>query len=90
MLEICVVCREFLAFKYVFIVFFETDQMIIYCCISEILKTRVWNQFFGAQYPFVFVLAGREYKMDFVLSKNGVKCAVFKISDIKSKLNGSL
>ena len=40
-LEIHVVCREFLAFKYVFIVFFETNQIIIYICSSEILETRV-------------------------------------------------
>ena len=26
-----------------------------------------------------FVLAGREFEIDIVLSKNGVKCAVFKI-----------
>ena len=40
--EIRVVCRAFLAFKYVFIgVFFskQVSQMIIYNCISEILKT---------------------------------------------------
>ena len=37
MLEIRVACREFLAFKYIF---FETKQMIIYFCTSEILKTR--------------------------------------------------
>ena len=30
MLEIGIVCREFLAFKYKVIVFFETKQMIIY------------------------------------------------------------
>ena len=41
--------------------FFETKQMIIYICTSEILKTSVQNRFFGTQYPFVFVLAGREY-----------------------------
>ena len=40
-LEIRVACREFLAFKYVVIVFFETKQMIIYICRSEILKTHV-------------------------------------------------
>ena len=57
--------------------------MIIYICTSEILKTRVYNRFLGTQYLFVFVLAGREYKMDIVLSKNGVKCAVFKISDVQ-------
>ena len=39
-IEICVVCTE-----YVFIAFFETNQMIIYICTSEILKTRVKNQF---------------------------------------------
>ena len=32
---------------------------------------------------FIFVLAGREYKVDIVLSKNGVKCAVFKFSDVQ-------
>ena len=36
------VCREFLAFKYVFIVFFlKINQMIIYICMSEILKTCI-------------------------------------------------
>ena len=40
-LKIRVACREFLAFKYVVIVFFETKQMIIYICTSEILKTHV-------------------------------------------------
>ena len=35
------VCREFLAFKYVFIIFFETNPMIIYICTSKIWKTRV-------------------------------------------------
>ena len=39
-LEIRVACREFLAFRYVVIVFFETKKMIIYICTSEILKTR--------------------------------------------------
>ena len=41
--------------------FFKTNLMIIYICTSEILKTRVENRFLGAQYPFLFVLAGREY-----------------------------
>ena len=40
-LEIRVACWEFLAFKYVVIVFFEIKQMIIYICTSEILKTCV-------------------------------------------------
>ena len=40
-LEICVACREFLAFRYVVSVFFVTKQMIIYICTSEILKTHV-------------------------------------------------
>jgi hypothetical protein len=31
-----------------------------------------------------FVVEGREYKMDIVLSKNGVKCAVLKISDVQN------
>ena len=38
------VCREFVAFKYV-LIFSETNQMIIYICTSEILKTRVLNRF---------------------------------------------
>ena len=38
-LEICVVCREFLASKYVYIIFFGTNQMINYICTLEILKT---------------------------------------------------
>jgi hypothetical protein len=40
-LEIRVACREFLAFKYKVIVFFETKHVIIHICTSEILKTRV-------------------------------------------------
>ena len=40
-LEISVVCREFLAFKDVFVVFFKTNQMFIFICTIEILKTRV-------------------------------------------------
>ena len=60
-LEIRVGYREFLAFKYIVIIFLETKQMIIYICTSEIFTTRVENWFFGTQYPFVFVLAGREY-----------------------------
>ena len=40
-LEINFICREFLSFKYVFIIFFETNQVIIDFCTSEILKTRV-------------------------------------------------
>ena len=34
-------CGEFLGFKYVVIVFFETKEMITYICTSEILKIRV-------------------------------------------------
>ena len=49
-----VVCKEILAFKYIFIVF-----SIIYICTLEILKIRVKNCFFGTQYPFVFVLEVR-------------------------------
>ena len=33
-LENRVVCMKFLAFKYVFIIFFETNHMIIYICTS--------------------------------------------------------
>ena len=59
MLEIRDVCREYYACKNVFIILFETNQMIIYICTSEILKTRVINCFFSTQYPFEFVWAGR-------------------------------
>jgi hypothetical protein len=55
-LEIRVVCKEFLAFKYVFI-FFQNIS-------DDYLYLNIWNlenQFFGTQYPFAFVLAGREY-----------------------------
>ena len=55
----------------------------MYICTSEILNTRVYNRFFGTQYPFVFVLAVRENLMYNVLSKNGVKCAVFKIFNLQ-------
>ena len=40
-LEIRVARKEFLAFKYVVIVFFEIKQMLIYICTLEIFKTRV-------------------------------------------------
>ena len=40
-LEIRVACREFVAFKYVVIFFFETKQMIINICTLETLKTGV-------------------------------------------------
>ena len=41
-LEIRVVCREFLAFKYVFIVF-ETNRMIIYFSVHNI-HLNLWRQ----------------------------------------------
>jgi hypothetical protein len=44
-LEICVVRRESLAFKYAFIVVFGTKQMIIYIFTSEILKTHIYDRF---------------------------------------------
>ena len=66
-LEIRVAFREFLAIKYVVIVFFKTKPMIIYISTSEILKTRVKNRFLGTHYSFVFVLAGRGYLMDIVI-----------------------
>ena len=56
-LEIRVACREFLAFEYVVIVFFETKQMIINICTFEILNSRL-KPVFGTQYSFVFLLAG--------------------------------
>ena len=34
--------------------------------------------FLGTEYPFVFVLTGREYSMDIVLSKTGVQCAYLR------------
>ena len=48
MLEIRVVCREVLAFKYAFFVFL----IIIYICTKENFET---------QCPFIFVLTGKEY-----------------------------
>ena len=42
-LEIRVVCREFLAVKYEFIILFEKTQIIIYFCTSEILCGQVEN-----------------------------------------------
>ena len=61
-LEIRVVCKEFLAIKYVFSFFFETYQILIYICTLEILKICILNRFgfFGTHYSFVFVVAGRE------------------------------
>ena len=60
-LEICVVCREFLTFKYVFIVFFlNKSDDYLYLYIRNLENSRL-NPIFGTQYPFVFVLAGREY-----------------------------
>ena len=53
-LEIRVVCREFLVFKSVF---FKTNQMIIYICTLEILKTRVKT---GFSVHIVHLLAGKE------------------------------
>ena len=38
-LEIRVLCTKFLAFKYVFIIIFETNQMTIFICTSEIFET---------------------------------------------------
>ena len=55
--------------------FFFITQMIIYFLISEILKTRVSNRFFSTQYPFVFVLAGKNTKWILCSRKIGVKCA---------------
>ena len=40
-LEIRVVRKELLAFKNVFIALFVKNQMVIYICTSEILKTHV-------------------------------------------------
>ena len=59
-LEIRVVSREFLAFKYVFIIFFKSNQMIIYICTSDILNSRLYR-ILVTQYPFIFVWAGRVY-----------------------------
>ena len=52
-LEIRVVCREVFTFKNVFIVFFETNQIIDYFYI-QILKKSPLKPVFGAQNPFVF------------------------------------
>ena len=36
--KICFMCREFLALKRIYLLFFQINQMIIYIRISEILK----------------------------------------------------
>ena len=58
-IEILEVWREFLAFKYLFIVFFETDDYL-YLYIRNLENSRL-KPIFVTQYPFVFVWAGREY-----------------------------
>ena len=61
-LEIRVVCRYFLAFRYEFIVFFKTNHMIIYICTSEILKKLAFKTGFSVHnIHFLFVWASREY-----------------------------
>ena len=44
-LKFSVVCREFFAFKYVSIVFSDTNHMIIYICTLEILKLAFKTSF---------------------------------------------
>ena len=51
-LEICVACREFIAFKYVFILFFFPNKT------DDYLYLYIRN----LENSFVFVLAGRGYK----------------------------
>ena len=68
-LEIFVLCVEFLAFKYVFIFFSKQIDDYLYLYIRNLEYSR-FKPFFGTQCTFVFVLAGREYYMDIVLSKN--------------------
>ena len=46
------------SFNYIFL---QKYQIIIYIYTSEILKTSVKNRFFGTQYLFVFVWAGKKY-----------------------------
>ena len=74
-LEICVACREFLDFKYIFIDFFKTKQMNTYICTSEILKTHVYNQFFGTQYSFYLCWQVEDTKWILCCPKTGVECA---------------
>ena len=50
--------------------------MIIHIYTSE-------NRFFGTQYPFVFVWAGREYEMDILYSHKMVLYVRIKISDVQ-------
>ena len=40
-LEMRVVCRKFLAFRNVFIVFFESNQMTIYFCTRNLEHSRL-------------------------------------------------
>ena len=40
-LKIRVACREFLAFKYVVIVFFETKQMIMYILVFDFFEKEI-------------------------------------------------
>ena len=67
-LEIWVVCREFLAFKYVVIDFFRNKtEDYLYLYIRNLENSRLKP-----------ILNGY-----IVLSKNSVKCAIFKISDVQ-------
>ena len=60
-LEIRVVCREFLAIKYVFIVFFRNiSDDYLYLYIRNLENSRL-KPFFGTQNQFVFVWAGTDY-----------------------------
>ena len=78
-LEIRVVCREFLAF------FKNKSYDYLYLYIRNLENSHLKPVF---RYTISISIcvgsrAGREYEMDIVLSKNGVKCAVFKISDVQ-------
>ena len=77
-LEIRDVCRECLAFKYVFIVFFQNksdDHLYLY--IRNLKNSRLKPVF---QYTISICICVGSEKILIVLSKNGVKCAVFMIS----------
>ena len=59
--------------------FFETDEtnrnksddyLYLYIINLENSRLKLVFQYTIGTYPFVFVLVGREYKMDIVLSKN--------------------
>ena len=82
-LEICVVCKEFLVFEYLYIIFFRNkSDDYFFICTSDILKL-VFKTSFSVLNIHLY-LCGQVENIDIVLSKNDVfRCAVFKISDVQ-------